>query len=612
MFHVTLPRRAPALIFLAMAAVGCGDRGDGPGGNAAAEPTRLAAGPVVAPSPTPPPWLEGTLALAARDGQGLSVALVDVAAAARAVRASGAGAGGAGDDGGAPRVLAGGFESIEGLAWSPAGDSLAVAGRRGGTQDLWLVDASTGSLRRLTDDAAWDGRPAWSPDGQTLAFERHDEGGWGVFVAAIDGGEPEAPDRLTPPGLSAMEPAWSADGTSLVFAAWSDGAMALHEVGAGGGEPVLVAVAGAGAIDLRSPAISPRGDSLAWLRRRHGASQLHASPWPAIRTEIAGAATLAARASAYAWSPRGDAVAVLAAERSTHVLELRAVDGVERRVLGVLPAAEPVLAWSAATPFPPGARLLGSGIQEPERRFPGLARPQALSSDAQRPGLVRLAIDAPGPRMHADLVDDFEALRADVRAAVGVDFLARVSDMWRPLGFSSQGSAFYSWHKTGRAFDTLMELHGPGGRRDMLLLRDEERGRTYWRMLLRAGTQEGSVGIPLRETAWRFAVAADSEAVRREGGERGRSLNGGYWVDFTELAARHGWHRIPSIQRGGFDWREDWAAIEFWHYERRDGLRWSDAVRQVYTDAEIDEALDPESLRRRGITARGPFGRWRP
>lgn len=215
-----------------------------------------------------------------------------------------------------------------------------------------------------------------------------------------------------------------------------------------------------------------------------------------------------------------------------------------------------------------------------------------------RPGLALLSgVDVPGARIHAGLAGDFDALRADVRAATGRDFLGTLADAWRPLGFKSSGSAFFSWHKTGRAFDTQMELWGPGGRRDMVLVRDEAGGRTRWRMFLRAGAQDGSIGRPLEEPGWTFSAGSGDAELMRTGGRRGASIPGGYWVDFTALAARYGWQRIPSIARGSLDWRRSWTGIEYWHYERRDGLRWFEAARQIYGDAELATELHPDRLR---------------
>ena len=174
--------------------------------------------------------------------------------------------------------------------------------------------------------------------------------------------------------------------------------------------------------------------------------------------------------------------------------------------------------------------------------------------------------------------------------------------MWRPLGFKSAGSAFFSWHKTGRAFDTLMELRGPGGRRDLVLVREDVGGRTMWRMWLRAAAQDGSVGRPLTEPGWSFAAGSGDPELEAEGGRRGPNVPPGYWVDFTALAERYGWRRISSLTQGNLDWHRDWEAIEYWHFERRDGLSWYEAVRQVYDHDHIVLQLDPERLQELNIS----------
>jgi TolB protein len=194
-------------------------------------------------------------------------------------------------------------------------------------------------------------------------------------------------------------------------------------------------------------------------------------------------------------------------------------------------------------------------------------------------------------------------MRSEVREAVGSDFLGTLSDLWRPLGYT--GSSFFSWHKMGRAFDTQMEFRGPGGRRDMVLVREEVRGRTMWRMHLRAAAQDGSVGRPLTEPGWTFAAGSGDPDLAAAGGRRGNHVPEGYWLDFTAVAARYGWNRIPSLARSGQDWRRNWSAIDYWHYERRDRLSWFAAAREVYPDDVLRAELRAERLRESGVS----FGR---
>ena len=55
-------------------------------------------------------------------------------------------------------------------AWSPDGTRFITASMRGGQVDLWVTQADTGAATRWTDDSAVEGQPAWSPNGQCVAY----------------------------------------------------------------------------------------------------------------------------------------------------------------------------------------------------------------------------------------------------------------------------------------------------------------------------------------------------------------------------------------------------------------------------------------------------------
>jgi TolB protein len=63
-------------------------------------------------------------------------------------------------------------------AWSPDGEQIAFASYAGGAgptgdpnYDLFVVNADASGLRRLTEGPAYDMYPTWSPDGARIAFE---------------------------------------------------------------------------------------------------------------------------------------------------------------------------------------------------------------------------------------------------------------------------------------------------------------------------------------------------------------------------------------------------------------------------------------------------------
>ncbi|MCB1634129.1 MAG: S9 family peptidase [Xanthomonadales bacterium] len=83
--------------------------------------------------------------------------------------------------------------------------------------DLWLMDARVGGGRRLTFHPAAEAQPAWSPDGQLLAFVSQREGDDAPQVYLLDlanGGEAR---RLTQQLGGARTPAFSPDGRFILF-----------------------------------------------------------------------------------------------------------------------------------------------------------------------------------------------------------------------------------------------------------------------------------------------------------------------------------------------------------------------------------------------------------
>lgn len=57
-----------------------------------------------------------------------------------------------------------------GPAWSPDGESIAFLSRRSGRSQVWLIDISGGEARMLTDISTEVERITWSSDGSLLAF----------------------------------------------------------------------------------------------------------------------------------------------------------------------------------------------------------------------------------------------------------------------------------------------------------------------------------------------------------------------------------------------------------------------------------------------------------
>ena len=72
-------------------------------------------------------------------------------------------------------------------AWSPDGQRIAFMSDRDGNDELYVMDADGSNPTRLTQDAGRDWYSAWSPDGQRLAFVSDRDGNAEIYVIAADG-----------------------------------------------------------------------------------------------------------------------------------------------------------------------------------------------------------------------------------------------------------------------------------------------------------------------------------------------------------------------------------------------------------------------------------------
>ena len=100
-------------------------------------------------------------------------------------------------------------------AWSPDGRFLALSvADEEGDSEIYLLEADTGAEHaRLTDDRAVDTSPAWSPDGERLAFVSDRNGQPQIWLLSLTTGDIEP---LTRDGYN-TSPDWSPTGDSIVF-----------------------------------------------------------------------------------------------------------------------------------------------------------------------------------------------------------------------------------------------------------------------------------------------------------------------------------------------------------------------------------------------------------
>ncbi len=80
--------------------------------------------------------------------------------------------------------------------------------------DIWIASENGADVQRLTDNAARDQFPRFSPDGQWIAFSSNRDGNYDVYVISASGGKPK---QLTFHTADDSVVGWTPDGKKIVF-----------------------------------------------------------------------------------------------------------------------------------------------------------------------------------------------------------------------------------------------------------------------------------------------------------------------------------------------------------------------------------------------------------
>lgn len=182
------------------------------------------------------------------------------------------------------------------VAASPDGKTLALdlQGR------IWILPASGGKAQPITpvmDEARF---PAWSPDGQWLAFQYFTDSNWHVAVVRKDG---SGLRQVTFGMVDDREPAWRPDGAALVFSSDRTRSLDVWEVALdGSGTKSLTSGAG----DDYYPSVSPDGAKVALVRTEGRKVSLVISDGGRLSTLLSGAEQIGRPQ----WNPDGQRISV--------------------------------------------------------------------------------------------------------------------------------------------------------------------------------------------------------------------------------------------------------------------------------------------------------------
>jgi hypothetical protein len=158
-------------------------------------------------------------------------------------------------------------------ATSPDGTQIAFTSTpSGGTGDIWVIDLTGSNLTQLTTDTGNDGAPAWSADGDTIAFQSDRSGNMDIWLMHPDG---SSETRLTTNAASDSQPAWFPATRRIAFQSNRSGNADIWTVPAAGGAAKRITTSSA---PDTQPSVSPNGATIAFTSRRSNNTDVYTAP----------------------------------------------------------------------------------------------------------------------------------------------------------------------------------------------------------------------------------------------------------------------------------------------------------------------------------------------
>ena len=155
--------------------------------------------------------------------------------------------------------------------YSPYGTNIIFTTNRDGNNEIYRMEEEGINLVRLTNNSASDSSPYYSPDASSIVFVSNRDGNNEIYKMNADGSNQV---RLTNNTSSETQPAFSPDGQKIVFVSNASGQSNLWTMNAdGSNQQAIPGTSGISPVYER-PSYSPDGSKIIYTYTPDGGSQV--------------------------------------------------------------------------------------------------------------------------------------------------------------------------------------------------------------------------------------------------------------------------------------------------------------------------------------------------
>ncbi len=220
-------------------------------------------------------------------------------------------------------------------AWSPDGQWIAFSSTRASNGNgfaVWIMRADGTGQTRLTDDPIGSEQAAWSPDGRRIVFMTARDFNAEIYVMNSDG---SGARNLSRHPAWDEQPAWSPDGRRIAFVSNRDRDQEIYVMNVDGTEPRRLT--SSPGMDYE-PAWSPDGRRIAFWSGRDGNTDIYV-----MNADGSGTTRLTRRAAPDfqpTWTPSGREILFHSREDGATDIYIMNADGTDVRRLTTHPAVD--------------------------------------------------------------------------------------------------------------------------------------------------------------------------------------------------------------------------------------------------------------------------------